>query len=372
MTDHDPARHGRLDQRIPRLPGASRRRGLRRHRGHRPGQRRYLTGFTGSNAALLVTAGRGHVRHRRPVPDPVGRAAGAAGVEATIAIGNDPGPELRDRGAGHHPHRPRGRRPCPGPSIAGGPPRRSPGPISCPPKGSCCGLRAVKDEGEVARLAAGLADRRRTPSPTSATDSHEGVTERRFRRELEDAMADHGADAPSFETIVASGPNGAKPHARPSDRAIGAGDSGELVVVDFGATVRRLPLGHDQDARGRCAVARPRLGCSTSSAASPERRASPRCGPASGVPRCRPACRDGHRRRRLGRCLRPRHGPRHRSRDPRVAASVERRPTDVLAPGHCVTVEPGVYLPEHGGVRIEDSLVVTATGSWPLTNAPYE
>src|SRR3546814_7198366 len=48
-------------------------------------------------------------------------------------------------------------------------------------------------------------------------------------------MLDHGADAPSFETIVASGPNGARPHARPTDRVIGGSDAGELVVVDFGA-----------------------------------------------------------------------------------------------------------------------------------------
>ena len=70
------------------------------------------------------------------------------------------------------------------------------------------------------------ASKPRRPWPTTRWRSirhrlGEGVTERTFAFELETAMRELGADGPSFETIVGSGPNGAKPHARPSERPIG-------------------------------------------------------------------------------------------------------------------------------------------------------
>ncbi len=61
-----------------------------------------------------------------------------------------------------------------------------------------------------------------------------GQTERRVARQLEWEMAERGSERPSFDTILASGPNGAKPHARPSGRIL---ENGDLVVIDFGATV---------------------------------------------------------------------------------------------------------------------------------------
>jgi Xaa-Pro aminopeptidase len=94
-------------------------------------------------------------------------------------------------------------------------------------------LRIVKDAGEQARIeaACAIADAALTLVKDRLT---EGPTETEFAAELEYAMRRGGGEGPAFETIVASGPNSAMPHARPSERVI---TSGDLVVVDFGAIV---------------------------------------------------------------------------------------------------------------------------------------
>src|SRR5207248_6102616 len=92
-------------------------------------------------------------------------------------------------------------------------------------------LRRVKDEGEVARIAeaARIADEALAKvKPMLA----EGPTEVEFGQALDFEIRRLGAAGNSFETIVASGPNGARPHHRPARRRI---EHGELVVLDFGA-----------------------------------------------------------------------------------------------------------------------------------------
>src|SRR5205085_11809012 len=94
-------------------------------------------------------------------------------------------------------------------------------------------LRRVKDGGEIDRMAeaARIADEALAAvRPLLA----QGVTEREVALGLDYEMRRLGADGSSFETIVASGPNGARPHARPTDRRV---EPGELVVIDFGAVV---------------------------------------------------------------------------------------------------------------------------------------
>ena len=98
-------------------------------------------------------------------------------------------------------------------------------------------LRVVKDAGEVARMerAAAIADAALgTVLPLlHGAAGGAALTESAFAAALEHAMRTHGAEDRAFETIVASGENSAKPHARPGQRVIRAGDP---VVVDFGAT----------------------------------------------------------------------------------------------------------------------------------------
>ena len=96
-------------------------------------------------------------------------------------------------------------------------------------------LREVKDAGEIAllRLACEAADAA-LADLVEAGGLRPGRTEKEVGRELESRMLDHGADGVSFETIVAAGANSAIPHHRPTDAVLAAGD---FVKIDFGALV---------------------------------------------------------------------------------------------------------------------------------------
>jgi Xaa-Pro aminopeptidase len=223
-------------------------------------------------------------------------------------------------------------------------------------------LRRSKDAQELVRieLAAEIAD--------AALDLMrprllEGPTELEFARELDMRMRQLGATGPSFETIVASGPNGARPHARPSSRTITDGD---LVVLDFGAVVD----GYCSDMTRTMAVgevsptARRMLEVVTRAQA-------------AGVAAVRP----GIAAREVDAVCRSvidaagwadafSHGTGHGvGLDIHEAPGVGSTSDATLAIGDVVTVEPGVYLSEHGGVRVEDTVVVTAEGCRPLTHS---
>jgi Xaa-Pro aminopeptidase len=223
-------------------------------------------------------------------------------------------------------------------------------------------LRAVKDESELARLAeaARIAD--------EALDAVRGrlaaePTEAEFGRALDFQIRELGAAGPSFETIVASGPNAAKPHHRPGDRRIGRR---EPIVLDFGALVdgycsdmtRTVWVEEPSDAEIRRAY---EVVLESQAAGVAAVRAGIAC---SDLDR---ACRQVIEAAGLG--DRFVHGTGHGvGLDIHEAPSVSATSTDTLVAGHVVTVEPGVYLPGLGGVRIEDTVVVTDDGCRPLTH----
>jgi Xaa-Pro aminopeptidase len=223
----------------------------------------------------------------------------------------------------------------------------------------------VKDEGEVVRIeAAATIASSALVRVRDLLDEH--PTEHEFGLAIDTEIRRLGAEGNSFETIVGSGPNGAKPHHRAASSPRRIGD-GELVVIDYGAIVdgycsdmtRTICTGAPSDLQQRM--------IDVVTAAQQAGVDKVRAG-ATGV-EVDHACREVIGEAGWGELFS--HGTGHGvgleiHEDPRVTFSS----TATLATGHVVTVEPGVYLPEQGGVRIEDTLVVTADGCRPLTHAP--
>ena len=328
---------------------------------------RYLTGFTGSAALLLLTpAGLVFVTDGRYRDQAAAQLAGA-GVAAEVRIGrsgDDQREHLAAATAGI------ARLGLEAEHVTWAQQRRYadawfPDAEFVATDGLVEDLRRFKDAGEVARISAACAI---ADAALAAVRPRlgEGATEAEVALELEWQMRRLGADGPSFDTIVASGPNGAMPHHRAGERRITDGD---LVVIDFGALVdgyhsdmtRTVLVGEGSDTQRRM------LDAVTASQAAGV--AAVRAGvEAREVDEaCRAVLRDvGWEDAFL-------HGTGHGvgldiHESPRVAANA----AGSLADGHVVTVEPGVYLAEHGGVRIEDTVVVTSDGSRTLTLAPKD
>lgn len=218
-------------------------------------------------------------------------------------------------------------------------------------------LRVHKDESEIALLTEACAITDRALADVLVT-LRPGMTEREVAHALEARMLAHGAEARAFSTIVATGPHSSIPHHQPTDRPIAAGD---LLKMDFGAlaggyhadmtrtvVVGAEPAGWQRDLyalvaeaqrRGREALA---VGAALRDVDLAARSVIADAGHAEHFP----------------------HGLGHGvglviHEDPFFSHAA----TGTLDDRTPVTVEPGVYLPGRGGVRIEDTLVVRAGGT---------
>ncbi len=230
-------------------------------------------------------------------------------------------------------------------------------------------LREVKDEAELDRMAraAAIADAALGEVLPMLSAPRGELTEARFALALDTAMRRGGAEGTAFETIVASGPNSAKPHHRPGERVIEPGDP---VVVDFGAIFE----GYRSDmTRTFCVGAEPTGELARIFAVVQEAQAAGVAAVRSGIgaKEVDDVCRQVISEAGWGDAFE--HGTGHGvGLDIHEAPTVSPLGTAILGPGVVVTVEPGVYLPGLGGVRIEDTLVVTAEGSRSLTSFTKE
>ncbi len=315
---------------------------------------RYLTGFTGSNGALLVrtdgadlfaTDGRYTTQAGTQVPDVellVDRATVAALARAAVQRGTGTlGYESHDLTVDGLAALQKVL------ADAGGAELTS-------VRQAVEAQRIIKDDDEIELLRRACAVADQALAELAAEGAlRPGRTELQVGRELDARMLTLGAEAVSFETIVATGANSAIPHHRPDATVLRDGD---FLKIDFGATVagyhsdmtRTVVLGHAADwqrevyelvassqAAGRAALA---VGSDVVAVDAAARQVIADSGHGE------------HFTHGLG------HGV---GLEIHEAPGIGQLGAGTLAAGMAVTVEPGVYLPGHGGVRIEDTLIVT-------------
>ncbi len=312
---------------------------------------RYLSGFTGSNAALLIRAD-----DDTPLLATDGRyvtQAAAQAPDAELVIERACGPHLAGRAAATGIRRLGFESHVVTVDGFGLLERAAEGIEFVRAAGMVERLREIKDAGEIAllRLACEAADAA-LRELVEGGGLRAGRTEKEVGRELESLMLDHGADGVSFETIVAAGANSAIPHHRPTDTVLAPGD---FVKIDFGALV----AGYHSDMT-RTFVLAPLATWQREIydlVATAQRAGREALVPGAALKDVDTASRqviaDAGYAENFG------HGLGHGvGLQIHEAPGISASSVGTLLAGAAVTVEPGVYLPGRGGVRIEDTLVV--------------
>ncbi|MBQ16005.1 MAG: aminopeptidase [Planctomycetaceae bacterium] len=225
-------------------------------------------------------------------------------------------------------------------------------------------LRAIKDADEIAEIRKAVVQAQRGFAAVSSVISSE-MSELQVAHELEHLMRRFGAEGPAFEPIVAVGARAALPHARPGSTRIG--DSG-FVLVDWGA---RTTGGYRSDLTRLLVTGKipPKLEEIYGVVLSAQLRGIKAIRPGATLKSVDTAARRVIENAGFGKFFG--HGLGHGigldiHEEPRFSPVAQ----GVLEPGMVITVEPGIYLPGRGGVRIEDDVLVTRDGHEVLTSVP--
>lgn len=324
----------------------------------------YLTGFTGSYGALIVTLedsyllvdSRYSIQARLECPDVVVKDfSGKSNIVASAGLANDLGVcrigfESGNLTVSSH---------CRFRKLLDKSARlRS-------TSGLVEGLRGVKDEHEIAliREAARIAD---AAFDVVLNEIRPGLTEKDVALLIDSTLRKLGADKEAFETIAACGPNSACPHASPTDAVL---QVGQLLKMDFGARYRMY---NSDITRTIC------LGKPTAKqreiyqvVLDAQRMAIEAIAPGKTGKEIDSIARDYIASRGYGDNFG--HGLGHAlGIEVHDGPGFSQTSEIVLEPGMVLTVEPGIYIEGWGGVRIEDDVVVTKSGCFVVTHAPLD
>ncbi|NSW50990.1 MAG: aminopeptidase P family protein [Anaerolineae bacterium] len=226
-------------------------------------------------------------------------------------------------------------------------------------------MRMAKDEGEIANMQKAV-DIAEAALLATLPLMKLGMTEREISAEIGMQMMRAGGEGLSFGAIVSGGPNSANPHAVPTDRPIQRGD---LLVIDYGTFYH----GYCSDITRTFAVGEVDAELAkihqVTQAANAAARAFARSGVRAGDVDL--AARKVIEEAGYGQYFTHRvgHGLGMEGHEPPYMHNANDL---ILKPGFTFTIEPGIYLPDYGGVRVEDDVVITADGCHSFTSLPRE